>query len=61
VFGDRHAIVTLIVIERMAYLSVFLNIMTVMTVMTLMTVIYGSFLDRGRRLYFRDSLSCFVT
>jgi hypothetical protein len=58
VFGDRHAIVTLIVIERMAYLSVFLNIMTVMT---LMTVIYGSFLDRGWRLYFRDSLSCFVT
>jgi hypothetical protein len=55
---DRHAIVTLIVIERMAYLSVFLNIMTVMT---LMTVIYGSFLDRGWRLYFRDSLSCFVT
>jgi hypothetical protein len=28
-----------------------------MTVMTLMTVIYGSFLDRGWRLYFRDSLS----
>jgi hypothetical protein len=41
VFGDRHAIVMFIVIERMAYLSVFLNIMTVMT---LMTVIYGSFL-----------------
>jgi hypothetical protein len=58
VFGDRHAIVMFIVIERMAYLSVFLNIMTVMT---LMTVICGSFLDRGWRLYFRDSLSCYVT
>ena len=43
-FGDRHAIVTLIVIERMAYLSVFLNIMTAMT---LMTVICEGFLGTG--------------
>ena len=45
-FGDRHAIVTLIVIERMAYLSVFLSSMTVMT------LICGCFLDRGVHLYF---------
>jgi hypothetical protein len=40
--GDRHFIVMVIVIERMAYLSTFLPSMTVMT---LMTVICEGFLD----------------
>jgi hypothetical protein len=44
VFGDRHAIVMLIVIGKMAYVRDFLP---GMTVMTLMTVLYGPILNRG--------------
>ncbi len=44
-FGDRHAIVMLIVIEETSWASPFL---AVMTVMTLMTLIYELILDRGR-------------
>ena len=46
-FGDRHAIVIVIVMERMAYLSTFLPSMTVMT---LMTMICEYFLSAGPRL-----------
>ena len=42
-FGDRHAIVMFIVIEKKAYLSGFL---AGVTAMTLMTLIYGLILDR---------------
>jgi hypothetical protein len=45
VFGDRHAIVTLIVVGKMAYVRDFLP---GMTVVTLMTLIYGLILDRER-------------
>jgi hypothetical protein len=53
-FGDRHAIVMFIVIEKKAYLSGFL---AGVTVMTLMTLIYGLILDEGMLLYFVDSLT----
>ena len=42
-FGDRHVIVMLIVIGKMAYVSCFL---VAMTVMTLMTVVCALILDR---------------
>jgi hypothetical protein len=45
VFGDRHVIVTVTVIEGKAYLS---GLLVGVTVMTLMTMIYGLILDRGR-------------
>jgi len=44
VFGDRHVIVTVTVIERKAWVSDFL---ATVTAMTLMTLIYGLILDRG--------------
>jgi hypothetical protein len=44
VYEDRHIIVMVSVIERMAYLSSFL---LSMTVMTLMTVLCGSLLSAG--------------
>jgi hypothetical protein len=53
-YGDRHAIVMLIVIGKMAYVRDFLP---GMTVMTLMTVLYGLILDEGMRLYFVGSLT----
>jgi hypothetical protein len=52
VFGDRHAIVMFIVIERKAYLSHSLAIMTVMT------VVCGCFLNGvAARLNFLCSLT----
>jgi hypothetical protein len=45
VFGDRHVIVTVTVIEGTAYLS---GLLAGVTVMTLMTLMYGLILDRGR-------------
>ena len=53
-FGDRHAIVMLIVVGKMAYVRDFLP---GMTVVTLMTLIYGLILDRGEHLYFIGSLT----
>jgi hypothetical protein len=54
VIGDRHVIVMLIVVGRMAYVRDFLP---GMTVMTLMTMIYGLILNEGMRLFFVDSLT----
>jgi hypothetical protein len=45
VFGDRHVIVMVTVIEGKAYVSDFL---ATVTAMTLMTLIYGLILDRER-------------
>jgi hypothetical protein len=45
--GDRYAIVTVIVTERMAYPS---GLLARVTAMTLMTVICGCFLSAGLRL-----------
>ena len=44
-FGDRHVIVMMSVIEETPYLS---GLLATVTVMTLMTVIYGLILDRVR-------------
>ena len=44
-FGDRHVIVTVTVIEGKVYVSDFL---ATVTAMTLMTVLYGLILDGGR-------------
>jgi hypothetical protein len=43
VFGDRHVIVMMGVIEETPYLS---GLLAGVTVMTLMTLIYGLILDR---------------
>jgi hypothetical protein len=54
VFGDRHVIVMVTVIEGKAYVSDFL---ATVTSMTLMTLIYGLILDEGMRRYFVDYLT----
>jgi hypothetical protein len=54
VFGDRHVIVMVTVIEGKVYVSDFL---ATVTAMTLVTLIFELNLDEGMRLYFAGSLT----